>query len=111
MSEYYRFRNRDLLNGSGSHGSSAWYAQAAYSFGALTPFGRFERTRLDQMDGYFADQTNGKSYRRAVAGLRYDVDPKAALKFEFNRTRKEDLGLGIPNDSFSEARVQYSIRF
>lgn len=111
MSEYYRFRNRDLMNATGTHGSSAWYAQAGYTFNALTPYARLERTRLDQMDGYFADQTSGRSYRRVTAGLRYDLDPKAALKFEFNRTRKEDLGLGVPDDKFSEARVQYSIRF
>lgn len=111
MGEYYRFRNRDLTGGTGSHRSSAWYTQAGYNFGAWTPFLRFEKTRLDQSDNYFVAQASGRSYKRAALGLRYDLDPKAALKFELDRNRKDDLGAGIAADNFTEARFQYAIRF
>lgn len=110
MAEYYRFRNRDRSGGTGSHGSWAGYAQAGYNLGKWTPYGRLERTRLDQTDNYFAVLEGGRSYRRVTAGLRYEVDPKAALKVEFNGTRKEDLGPGLV-DRYPEFRLQYSVRF
>jgi hypothetical protein len=116
MSEYYRFNNRDLSHGSGTHQSSAWYGQAAYSFGLFTPYLRMERAGLDQDDPYFAYQTNGRSYARVALGLRYEVDPKAALKVEFNHTRQRDLvdsttGKPVSSDAYSEAIAQYSVRF
>lgn len=109
MGEYYHFRNRDLSGGTGSHSSWAGYLQGGYNLGRLTPYLRAERANLNQKDNYFAVQQFGRSYRRIAAGLRYDVDPKAALKLELNRTEQEDLG--TPNDGYNEARVQYSIRF
>lgn len=109
MSEYYRFRNQDLSGSSGSHESWAAYLQAGYSLGRLTPYVRAERAQLDQRDNYFAVQQFGRSYRRVAAGLRYEVDPKAALKLEMDRTEQQDLGTA--NDGYNEARVQYSIRF
>jgi hypothetical protein len=113
LAEYYRFDNTDLSGDGSSHGSSAWYAQVAYSFGTITPFGRLERTRLDQADNYFLQQQHGRSYERASLGARYDLNPKAALKLEVNRTRQDDTGgpgLSL-RDDYSEARVQYAIRF
>jgi hypothetical protein len=110
MGEYYKFRNRDLSSTSGTHNSWAGYTQVGYNFGKWTPFARAERTKLDQTDNYFAVQSSGRSYRRVAVGLRYDVDPKAALKLEFASTRKEDLGPGI-SDKYPELRLQYAIRF
>lgn len=110
MAEYYRFRNRDRSGGTGTHGSWAGYAQAGYNFGKWTPYGRLERTRFDQTDNYFAVLEGGRSYRRLTAGLRYEVDPKAALKLEFASTRKEDLGPGL-TDRYPELHLQYSVRF
>lgn len=110
MGEYYRFDNRDVSGGSGSHRSWAGYLQAGYNIARLTPYVRGERANLDQRDNYFAVQESGRSYRRLATGLRYDVDPKAALKLELSRTEQEDLGSG-GNDRYNEARVQYSIRF
>lgn len=116
MAEYYNFDDRNLEGGTGSHRSNAWYAQLGYNFGGITPYGRYERTSLNQGDNYFSQQANGRSYRRGVAGLRYDLDPKSALKLELGRTTKRDLtdagtGISVPNDSFSEVMFQYSARF
>lgn len=111
LAEYYHFDNTNLSGGTGKHQSSAWYAQLGYSIGQFTPYGRLEKTALSQADNYFAQQANGRSYNRSVIGLRYDVDPKSALKLELNRTNKKDLGAGIPDDGYNEAYIQYSIRF
>jgi hypothetical protein len=109
LTEYFGFRNRDLDSGD-RRGSHAWYGQVGRGFGALTPFARIERTRLDQADPYFSMQDRGRSYRRGALGLRYDVDPKAAVKVEWLRTRESDLVPGI-DDRYDEWRLQYSIRF
>ena len=107
LSEYYRFNDHDLSGSTGSHNSWAGYAQAGHPFGAYTPYYRFERTRFDQNDNYFAFQQTGVSYRRSVVGLRYDVNPKVALKVEFQNTRTTD------RDSFTsnEWRAQLAVRF
>ncbi|MFO1273870.1 MAG: hypothetical protein U1F50_19725 [Rubrivivax sp.] len=106
MAEYYGFRNRDLA-GSGSHGSNAWYAQAGYNLGeSFTPYARYERSSLAAADPYFALQENGRSYRRTVAGLRYNVSPKSALKAEWMRTTQDGVD-GTP----SSLALQYSVRF
>lgn len=110
MGEYYRFRNNDLTGATGVHASWAGFTQVGYTMGKWTPFGRIERTKLDQTDNYFGVQESGRSYRRTAAGVRFDVDPKAALKVEFMNTRKEDLGPGV-SDRYNELRLQYSIRF
>lgn len=117
LAEYYRFNNDDLSGGTGSHQSTAWYAQLGYNFGRITPYGRLEKATLDQGDNYFSQQFDGRSYNRSVIGVRYDIDPKTALKFELNRTTRKDLadingtGLSIPDDSYNEAYIQYAIRF
>lgn len=110
LGEYYRFRNEDRSGGTGTHNSWAGYAQIGYNFGKWTPFARVEQTRLDQTDNYFGVQESGRSYKRLATGLRYDVDPKVALKVELDRTRKEDLGLGL-TDNYTEFHFQYAIRF
>lgn len=110
LGEFYRFNNRDLSGGSGSHRSWAGYLQAGYNSGRWMPYVRGERASLEQKDNYFAVQEFGRSYRRFVAGLRYDLDPKAALKLELSRTSQEDLGLG-GDDRYGAAQLQYSIRF
>lgn len=110
LGEYYRFRNDDRSGATGTHGSWAGYTQIGYNVGRWTPFARAERAKLDQTDNYFGVQESGRSYRRVAAGLRFDVDPKAALKVEFSSTRKEDLGPGV-TDRYPELRIQYAIRF
>ena len=107
MGEFYRFSNQVQLGGTGTRNSNAWYAQLGRNLGAqFTPYARVERTALDAGDPYFALQDNGKSYRRVVAGLRYNVSPKSALKAEWMQTTEDGTAAkqGI-------AAVQYSVRF
>ncbi|BAL26864.1 outer membrane beta-barrel protein [Azoarcus sp. KH32C] len=110
LGEYYRFNDRDESGGP-RHTSTAWYTQIGYRVGEFTPYARYEKTSLDQSDSYFANQESGRSYRRTSLGVRYDLNPKAALKAEINRTTNQDLGAGVSDDRFSEARLQYSVRF
>lgn len=109
IGEYYRFRNRDVNGAAESHRSTAWFAQAGYGIGNFTPYLRAEKTRLDGTDQYFARQESGESYKRSVGGVRYELDPKAALKVEASRTRFTDAGTTSVN--FSEVRLQLAVRF
>jgi len=110
LAEVYYLRNQDRSGATGSHSSRAAYAQVGYNTGRWTPYARLERAKYDRTDNYFLALGGGRSYRRALAGLRYDVDPKAALKVEFGSFRKEDLAGGLV-DRFPELRLQYSVRF
>lgn len=114
IAEAYFFRNRDLLGGTGTHSSHAWFAQLGREFGRWTPFARLERGAFDQGDAYFARQEGGRAYRRAALGLRYDLEAAAALKLEVNRTRIDAIADGLGgtvDDRYGEMRIQYSIRF
>lgn len=104
MGEYYHFADSDQLQGGGTHDSSAWYLQAAYSIGAVTPFARYENTDLDQSDPYFADQDAGRSYERQALGVRYDLNNQVALKAEWYHT-KDVLA------SWDGARLQLAASF
>ena len=111
LSELYKFRNRDLSGNTGSHGSSAWYVQAGYNIGRVTPYVRTERTSLDQTDNYFALQNSGRSYNSTSLGLRFDLTNSVALKFEAGRTTLRNVTLLGNDDRFNEFRTQFSIRF
>jgi hypothetical protein len=107
MLEYYNFRNRDIAGGTGTHASNAWYAQVGYNINEqYTPYVRYESCSLSDADPFFTLQESGKSYRRSVAGVRYNLSPKAALKAEWLRT----TGAGTSGTQDSLA-IQYSIRF
>lgn len=108
IGEYYHFNNKDLSGTSGRHSSWAGFAQAGYRIDAWTPYARVEKTRLEQDDHYFADQVNGRSYLRNAFGLRYDVNPLSALKFEWSHTR---IDLPGANQTSDDARINYSVRF
>jgi len=107
LGEYYRFNNGDLSGGTGSHRSWAGYLQIGKTLERWTPYARYEKAALDQNDQYFAQQASGGSYKRSVAGVRYDLDPKAALKLEVNRTSFTDRTVS----DFNELRLQWAIRF
>lgn len=111
IAELYRFRNTNLISNTGaplgSFTSSAGFVQVGKNFGLWTPYARAERAVLNQNDIYFAQQTSGRPYARGAIGLRYDLDPKAALKLELSGTKQYTAG--IPNSA--EMRFQYSIRF
>lgn len=109
ISEYYHFNNNDLSGTSGHHSSWAGFAQAAYSVTRQwTPYVRVEKTSLEQDDHYFLDQISGRSYIRDALGLRYNVNPLSAIKFEWSHTRTE---LPAGDQTSNDARVQYSVRF
>lgn len=109
IGEYYRFRNRDLSSGTGTHASWAAFLQVGRTFlGLWTPYYRWEKAQLDQSDHYFAMLENGRGYQRNVLGLRYSLNPHTALKLEANRTRETFLG---EERSYSEARAQFAVRF
>lgn len=107
IAEIYRFRNRNASGGNGMRTSTAGFMQLAYRGDWLTPYARYERTVLDQTDGYFSQQDAGSSYARAAFGLRYDLDMTSTVKVELSRTRVTDRNLG----AYSEALLQYAIRF
>ncbi len=106
MAEYFGFDDRNVADGS-AHASRAAYAHVGRTFGAWTPYVRYELASLDQADNYFALMAGGQSYRRALLGVRYDIDPRSTVKLEFNQTRLTDRLL----DSYRESRIQYAIRF
>jgi hypothetical protein len=108
IGEYYRFRNKDLSGGTGTHPSWAAFVQVGHTFFDLwTPYYRWEKAALDQSDAYFASQDSGRTYSRHVFGLKYSLNPNTALKFEANRT-KEFLG---EEKSYTETRAQFAVRF
>ncbi len=111
LSELYRFNNRDLSGASGSHGSTAWYVQAGYNTGRITPYVRAERTSLDQTDNYFFFQNSGRSYSATSLGLRFDLTNSVALKFEAGRTTMRNATVFGGDDRFNEFRTQFAIRF
>ena len=109
MSEYYAFNNKDKATDL-KYKSKAGYIQIGVSFNAWTPYVRAERTILDQNDYYFSAQASGQSYARQVLGLRYNLSPKAALKFELmNSSFKEELGRTAL--SYRSMNIQYAIGF
>ena len=109
MSEYYGFNDKDKSTDL-KYKSRAGYLQAGKSFNDLTPYVRFERTVLDQLDNYFSMQASGQSYARQALGLRYNLNPKAALKFELlNSSFKAESGRTALG--YRSVFVQYAIGF
>ena len=107
IGEFYQFLNRDRSGGTGVHSSSAGFLQAGRLLGSFTPYARFEFASFDQGDNYFNNLKEGHSYRRGLAGVRFDLTPKAALKLEGNHTRIMNRN---PDDYF-EISSQFAIRF
>jgi hypothetical protein len=108
LAEYYRLLNRDLTDSGTLHRSWSGYVQLGYIFGGRwTPYTRYEEAQLDQTDPYFAAQTKGRSYTRALVGMRYDLSPKAALKLEWDRTDQTRDG----GEIFNQILSQFAIRF
>lgn len=109
MSEYYGFNDKDMSTDL-KHKSRAGYIQVGTNFGEFTPYVRLERTLFDQADNYFSMQTNGQSYARQALGLRYNLNPKAALKFELmNSSFKEEAGRTALD--YRTVNIQYAIGF
>lgn len=113
IAEYYSFRNKSLPGGT-SYSSWLGFAQVGRTIKEVwTPYVRVEKTSIDQNDIYFSSQEYGVTYARQALGVRYTLNPKAALKLEANRTKESEsfiAPLGY-SGNYSEVRVQYSIRF
>jgi hypothetical protein len=108
IGEYYRFTNRDLAVGGRSRSSQAAFVQLGYNLmDRWTAFARYEKASLKSDDIYFALLASGTSYHQTSFGLRYDVDPRAALKFQYDANKDVSNPLGTIN----ALRVQYAVRF
>jgi len=110
LGEYYRFSNKDKSGTSGSHSSWADYLQIGRIIGAVTPYLRAEKTKLDQQDNYFSMQESGQSYTRQALGLKYELNPKASLKFELLNSKFIAEGARLAS-SYRSLLAQYAIRF
>jgi hypothetical protein len=118
LGEYYRVGNSDVATGIRRF-SNLWFAQVGRTFDSLKPYLRFERASLDPADNYFLSLQSGRSYKRAVAGLRYDLDTRSAVKLELNSTSESAVmqidasGNPVPfaDAKYRRAAVEYSIAF
>jgi hypothetical protein len=104
IGETYQFRNRSAGK---SFTSNASFLQVGRVVGTFTIFGRAEKARLDQADPYFQQQESGRSYSRVSSGIKFDLTPSAALKFEFLRHRPKGAG----EESYNEGHAQLAVRF
>ena len=104
LGESYYFNNRSEGK---SRRSNAGFLQVGKNFGAVTVFGRTERTSLSQDDPFFSQQASGRSYKRNAVGLKYDFSPVAAFKFELFRHRQV---VSIV-DAYTEGQLQMAVRF
>jgi len=109
MGEYYGFMDKDAGSDT-KYKSHAGYVQVGVNFYQLTPYLRLERTIFNQQDNYFLMQAAGQSYARQALGLRYNVNPKAALKFELMNSSfsTEPSRTELNYRSFT---IQYAIGF
>ena len=119
IAEYYQFNNTDLLGTAGTNTSTASFVQAGYQFlERWTGFARYEKASLNPGDPYFSlmnsdgGGTNyttryGSSYTQHTLGLRYDLDPRSAIKLQAEQIVDE----GNANRPVNWLRAQYSLRF
>jgi len=114
IAEYYKFKNENVSGpqgNTGTHDSWAGFAQLSYTFNNIwTPYVRTEKAATDQTDYYFASLESGRAYTRNVAGIRWDFNKSAALKFEFDRTHEKEL-LGLPDENYNRTRVELDAKF
>ncbi|MCH8622471.1 hypothetical protein [Undibacterium sp. TS12] len=110
IGEYYKFRNKDLSGNTGTHNSWTGFLHAGYRFNDLIqPYARLEKASLDQSDNYFAALKSGRSYNRQILGLRYNLSPISALKFELGQTNEKQVNGA--DFKYNETRVQFAVRF
>ncbi|MEI6804153.1 MAG: hypothetical protein WCK83_13410 [Burkholderiales bacterium] len=113
IAEYYDFNNKDNTGNTGTHHSSAGFIQAGLQVAnRTTAFARYEKADLNQNDPYFKRMSNetsnfGSSYHQSTVGLRYDLDPRSALKLQLEQITDE----GNANQTVNWLRAQYSVRF
>ena len=90
IAEYTRLLHRPSRGGEWAAGD-AWYLQAAWRLPggaqAFKPYARLERVRVSPADSLLAPLA--PRYDAAIAGVRYDFAPYAALKAEYRRERPQ----------------------
>jgi hypothetical protein len=93
IAEYARVLHDPRTGGAETWASDAFYGQLAYrlpgSAHAFKPYARFERVDVPAENVLLGGRNT--SYNAAIAGLRYDFAPVAALKAEYRRERFETL--------------------
>ena len=113
IAEYYGFNNNDLMGTAGSNKSTAGFVQLGYQLAdRLTGFARYEKADLSKQDPYFALMNNGttsygSSYNQSTVGVRYDLDPRSALKLQYEQITDD----GNAGQTVNWLRAQYSVRF
>ena len=109
--EYYRWNNENIVSTTGAplgeHRSTAWFGQIGRRFGQWMPYARYEKGSFNQDDNFFALLEGGRSYTRKLAGVRYDINPRAAFTVEAFRTEQDEL----VGPDYNELRFQYAIGF
>lgn len=91
----------------GEKEQKAWYIQASYRFGRLTPYIRYQT--LDPQ----ADVDNDE-WNTILGGVNYSINDNLFLKLEWNEHSREDNNLGVideGNESFSEVRTALTLFF
>lgn len=79
MAEHFRFDNADAS-------ADAFYVQFAYAAAEdITPYLRYESLDIDYADPYFKDLSGGMDRRQTIAGVRYDIADRSALKAQVRR--------------------------
>lgn len=105
ITEYYGFSNTDVMGSKGTNQSNAGFVQAGYKLAdRLTGYARYEKADLNKNDPYFASTS---SYSQNTVGVRYDLDPRSALKVQLEQITDEANG----SQAVNWVRAQYSIRF
>lgn len=115
IGEYYAFNNTDKLGTAGTNRSTAGFVQGGYQFAdRLTAFARYEKADLNLNDPYFslmnqatAGTRFGSAYRQSTVGLRYDLDPRSALKLQLEEIADD----GNAGRTVNWLRTQFSVRF
>jgi hypothetical protein len=117
ISEYYAFNNTDLFGNARTNRSTASFLQVGYQlFDRTTVFGRFERADLSTNDPYFTlmnlnagtgGTSFGSSYHQSTLGVRYDLDPRSALKLQLEQIVDD----GNAGQTVNWIRTQFAVRF
>ncbi|MBI5237913.1 MAG: hypothetical protein HY887_05770 [Deltaproteobacteria bacterium] len=99
MAEYFRFDNAEAS-------ADAFYVQFAYNAAKdITPYLRYESLDIDYADPYFKDLKGGMDRRQSIAGVRYDIVDRSAIKAQVRRDSSRH------GNTFNVFEVQWAFNF
>ncbi|MCR4287118.1 MAG: hypothetical protein NUW09_03795, partial [Deltaproteobacteria bacterium] len=99
MAEYFRFDNADAS-------ADAFYVQFAYTVAEdITPYLRYESLNIDYADPYFKDLKGGMDRRQTIAGVRYDIADRSAIKAQVRRDSSRH------GNTFNVFEMQWAFNF